>query len=366
MANAEAAAPLANAEAAALFADLAQHSPLVLAVSGGPDSTALMVLMARWGAQLRAGPKLIAVTIDHGLRPESRREAAGVRWLATKLRVPHRTVRWRGEKRRNGVQEAARTARYRLLAQLAREIGARYIVTAHTLDDQAETVLFRLARGSGIAGLAGMVRISPLPASEETEIMLVRPFLGIAKARLIATLQAAGIGFVDDPSNHDARFARPRLRRSMPILAAEGLDAKRLGTLALRAKRADAALDWAADERLGHSGLPECGGTVAAMEDFRCWPAEIALRVLGRAIALIGTEGPVELRKLEALTEAVRTAPTGRQQRLRRTLAGALVTVSDGRLSVEPAPPRRRVVRPRHPARTAAAVAGHPQNGSPE
>jgi len=160
--NADAAAPVSDAEAAALFADLAEASGLILAISGGPDSTALMFLMAHWRERLAAGPKLMAVTVDHGLRPQSRREAAAVKRLAAKLGLPHRTMRWSGEKPRTGVQAAARAARYRLLARAAGDAGVRHIVTAHTLDDQAETVLFRLACGSGIAGLAGMAQLAGL------------------------------------------------------------------------------------------------------------------------------------------------------------------------------------------------------------
>jgi len=173
--------------------------------------------------------------------------------------------------------------------------------------------------------------------------MLIRPFLGVPKARLIATLRAAGICFVDDPTNHDPRFARPRLRRSMAALATEGLDAKRLAVLAARARRADQALEWAVDEVARHASpvLHEARGLVAALEDFRRWPEEIALRVLGRAIAVAGSEGPIELRKLETLVEALRSRPAAGQRRWRRTLAGAMVTVSDGRITIEPAPRRR-------------------------
>src|SRR3954468_6794572 len=148
-------------EAAALFADLSDEPALILAISGGPDSTALMWLAARWRARRKRGPKLIAVTIDHGLRPESAREALTVKRLARKLGIAHRTMAWTGTKPATGIQEAARNARYRLLADAARKSGARHILTAHTLDDQAETVLFRLARGSGVSGLKGMTRLRP-------------------------------------------------------------------------------------------------------------------------------------------------------------------------------------------------------------
>ena len=136
-----------------LFSDLADFPALILAVSGGPDSTALMLLLARWRAARQRGPKLIAVTVDHGLRPEAKREAAAVARLARKLKLAHRTLRWRGAKPKTGLQQAARQARYRLLAQAASDVGASHIVTAHTRDDQAETVLIRMAAAAGSPGL---------------------------------------------------------------------------------------------------------------------------------------------------------------------------------------------------------------------
>ncbi len=137
---------------------------LILAVSGGPDSTALLVLAARWAKRLKRAPKLVAVTVDHGLRAEAAREAAAVKRLARKASAS-RIARCAGaaEKPKSGLQEAARIARYRLLAQAAARAGYAHILTAHTLDDQAETILFRLARGSGLVGLAGMAHASPLP-----------------------------------------------------------------------------------------------------------------------------------------------------------------------------------------------------------
>src|SRR5262249_34683328 len=144
---------IGEAEADVLFADLAAEPALVLAVSGGSDSTALLHLMARWRATLRPSPRLVAVTVDHGLRPEAEREAAAVKRLSNKLGVDHATVRWTGEKPSTGIQEAARLARYRLLRTAARRAKAHCVVTAHTLDDQAETILFRMGRGSGLTGL---------------------------------------------------------------------------------------------------------------------------------------------------------------------------------------------------------------------
>src|SRR5262249_35036134 len=230
----------------------------MLAVSGGPDSTALMWLAARWRKRRRRGPKLFAVTVDHGLRPEARREAAAVKRIARRLGIAHRTLQWTGAKPSTRLQEQARAARYRLIAAAADRAHASCVLTAHTLDDQAETILFRMARGSGLTGLAGIVRMRPLvmPALPHpggrrgkpepgASVFLVRPLLDVAKARLIATLRAATLPCADDPSNRDPRFARARLRALAPALAAEGLDARRFALLGRRVRRAEAAIDFA-------------------------------------------------------------------------------------------------------------------------
>jgi tRNA(Ile)-lysidine synthase len=343
--------PVSKAEAATLFGPLSELPALILAVSGGPDSTALMWLAARWRDALPHPPRLIAVTVDHGLRPESVREALGVKRLARTLEVEHRTLRWTGAKPKTGIQEAARNARYRLLADVARKAGATHVLTAHTLDDQAETVLFRLARGSGLGGLRGMALEAPLPSFRPgpwggpgmPDLRLLRPLLPIAKSRLVATLAAAKVPFADDPSNRDARFTRPRLRELMPGLAAEGLDARRFAALAGRMDRANQAIEQAVDQALARlsPGPWNTHDAIVFLPGFANLPAEIALRALGRAIARVG-EGPIELGKLEALhTALVASAPKGRAVRFRRTLAGALVTWSRERLTVERAPTRR-------------------------
>src|SRR5438552_631797 len=143
-------APISASDAKRLFADWKAAPALVLAVSGGPDSLSLMWLMARWRRSLARGPRLVAVTVDHGLRKEAAREARDVKRLARTLDLEHRTMRWRGTKPKTGLPAAARAARYQLLAQAARACGASHVLTAHTKDDQAETLLMRLLRGSGI------------------------------------------------------------------------------------------------------------------------------------------------------------------------------------------------------------------------
>jgi tRNA(Ile)-lysidine synthase len=328
-----------SAEAAKrLFADWKAAPAIVLAVSGGPDSIALMWLAARWRRALTRGPELVAVTIDHGLRAEAAREAREVKRLAKSLDLPHRTLRWTGPKPKAGLPAAAREARYRLLAQAARSGGATHILTGHTRDDQAETLLMRMLRGSGITGLAAMAR-----ETERDGVRLVRPLLDIPKSRLIATLQKAKIDFADDPTNHDVSFTRPRLRAILPVLAEEGGDSRNLARLASRLARANAAVEVLADGAERYLALrdrdPQRPGFDA--EVFAALPEEIRVRLLKRAIDRAGHEGPAELGKVETLLSGLDRAVAGGAGKLKQTLAGAVISLAGGRIRVEPAPPRR-------------------------
>ena len=340
MRNEKKPAPVSVAEAKTLFSDLESSPGLLLAVSGGPDSTALLFLAARWARSLKHKPKLIAATVDHGLRKESKGEATDVAKFAKQLGVPHRILKWTGAKPKTGIQQSARQARYALLIEAARRAGSAHIVTAHTLDDQAETVLMRMARGSGIGGLGGMARRSRLDG-----LVLVRPFLDLPKARLVATLKAAKISYAEDPSNIDPKYTRARLRPLMAALVGEGLDARRLAVLAARLRRAEAALEAETDRVI--AALPAAmagqGAITLPAASFARLPSEIALRVLGRAVAQRATEGPVELGKLETLLAAVVAAVQKRQKApFRRTLAGALVSATGEKISVEAAPARKK------------------------
>ena len=344
--------PISAQNAKRLFAAWKASPAIVLAVSGGPDSIALMWLAARWRSTLARGPRLIAVTVDHGLRAEAASEARDVKRLARTLDLTHRTMRWTGDKPKTGLPAAARTARYRLLAQAARASGATHILTAHTRDDQAETLLMRLLRGSGISGLAAMAR-----ESERDGVLLARPFLHVSKSQLVATLKKAKIGFADDPTNRDTSFTRPRLRAIMPVLAAEGGDTRNLARLASRLARANQAVEVLVDGAERYLALRDREATRAGFDAstfdastfdakaFAAMPEEIRLRLLKRAIDRFGHEGPAELGKVEALLAALDQAGAKqgkkRRPRLKQTLAGALVSLSDGRIRVEPAPPRR-------------------------
>lgn len=332
---------ISASDAKRLFADWKAAPAIVLAVSGGPDSLALMWLAARWRRAMARGPRLIAVTVDHGLRPEAAREARDVKRVARALDLPHRTLRWTGVKPKAGLPAAARAARYRLLAQAARSSGATHILTAHTRDDQAETLLMRMLRGSGIAGLSAMAR-----ESERDGVWLARPLLDVSKSRLIATLGKAKIVFADDPTNRDLNYTRPRLRALMPALAEEGGDSRNLARLAARLARANAAIEVLVDGAERYLALTDRHDAAQFGFDagaFAGLPEEIRLRLLKRAIDRAGHEGSAELGKLEVLLTALDRAIAGGdlQVRMKQTLAGAVISLTKGRIHVDPAPPRR-------------------------
>jgi tRNA(Ile)-lysidine synthase len=331
-----AARPIDAAEAQALFAPFRSGmTGVLLAVSGGPDSMALMAL----AACLENPSPLAVATVDHGLRPGSAAEAALVAEAAAALGLPHKTLAWTGPKPATGLQEAARAARYALLAAEARRLGFSHVATAHHADDQAETVLMRLAAGSGIAGLAGM-----RAQSERDGLALLRPLLGIDKARLVATCAARGLPFVRDPSNADPRYGRTRARATLEALSGEGLSAPRLARLAARAARADEALLQMTERALAEAGLHRTG--CVAQADWRRLagqPEEIRLRALGALVRDAPGDGhPLRLERLEGLLAAV-DAAAAQGMRLRRSIGGKIATLqSGGRLTVTNAPLRRR------------------------
>ena len=330
--------PLSDEGLERLFSSLNQASGILVAVSGGPDSMALMHGLARWASTGRRPPIHVA-TVDHGLRPEAAEEAAFVAREAALLSLPHHTLAWTGQKPVTGIQEAAREARYRLLVEHACEAGASHLVTAHTLDDQAETVMMRLSRGSGLSGLAGMRR-----DTDRQGLRHVRPLLGLPKSGLLDQCRKNGWRFITDPSNADERYARVRWRRLMPLLAAEGLTAERLARFADRAAQADEALDLKAREALDR-GEPifETGTLSFQARIMTDEPFDIALRVLGLALMRAGLDlDNSRLHRLEVCTERLRQA-AGAWEALSLTIAGAHLRLTQaGRVSVGPEPPRLR------------------------
>jgi tRNA(Ile)-lysidine synthase len=323
----------AAADIEALFGPLGRARALLIAVSGGPDSTALLLMANDW-AQRRRGTRIAAATVDHGLRPESAEEAKAVAALCAKLGVAHRILQWKGAKPASRLQERAREARYRLLVDHAKAIGADALLTAHHADDQAETVLFRLLRGSGVAGLRGMELMTARDG-----MTIVRPLIGLKKRELIAFARARGAPFVDDPSNADPRFARTRLRALLGRLGEEGLDAEALDRLARRAGETEQALAHLTadvEARLG----PE-----AAIDGRALYTAPIAIvqRILAHRIAAAGGRDPsrIGLEKIEALALGLCDALRERRA-FGANVGGALVRLSaKGRLTFASEPPRR-------------------------
>ncbi|WP_437871646.1 tRNA lysidine(34) synthetase TilS [Methylorubrum extorquens] len=311
--------------------------PALLAVSGGPDSTALMHAAARAGRD-----RFRVATVDHALRPGSADEALGVGRLATELGLVHTILTWDAPRHGSRIQASARGARYRLLTDHAAGIGAGLILTAHTLDDQAETVLMRLIAGSGPSGLAGMREERVLAPG----IRLVRPFLSLSKADLVAYCEMHRLPFLRDPSNTDERFTRARLRRLLPLLAEEGLNAARLARLAVRAGRDDAALRQRAEAVL--SEITRTDEAALRLDGLRLRrePCAIVLRVVDAALDTVAPahEAPVpkRLERLEALVLDALLPALAEGRALRRTLRGVLIEADgEGTVRLVAAPPRR-------------------------
>jgi tRNA(Ile)-lysidine synthase len=328
---AEAGEPISPPEAAALLDPLKGFGHVALAVSGGSDSVALMWLAAHWANQTEGAPKLTVLSVDHRLRPQSRAEAKAVARRAKALGLAAAVLEWRGAKPATGLQEKAREARYELLARWCASHGARALVTAHTLDDQAETFLMRLARGSGVDGLAGIRprREEPLP--------ILRPLLGIARARLRATLEAAGETWVDDPSNVDPRFERVRWRKVLEVLGREGISRSMIALSAGRIERASRALE-AATSRLEEEAVRHQAES-AALDAGRLEkaPEELVIRLLQRLIARYGgAQEPPPLAAVERLA-AWLVEGQGRG----RTLGGCRIARRAGEVRLGPEPPRR-------------------------
>jgi len=279
-----AAAPLAAAEFAALVAPLGSFEAgprVAVAVSGGADSLALALLAHGWARRRRGAA--VALTVDHGLRPGSAREAAQVgRWLVARG-MAHRTLRWTGDKPAADLQAAARAARYRLLEDWCRRAGIVHLFLAHHRDDQAETFLLRLGRGSGVWGLAAMA-----PVAETASVRLLRPLLPVGRDRLRATLRAARQPWVEDPSNESAAFARVRVRRALPALAAAGVEAGRIADAAARLGRARAALDGAVARLLAVAvEIHPAGWCRLDPAPFAAAPAEVSLRALAAVLRTV-------------------------------------------------------------------------------
>ena len=270
---------------------VAPGAKLGIAVSGGADSLALLLLAAAAFDHL-----VEAATVDHGLRSESAQEAEMVRTICEQLEVPHQILKadW-VEKPQSNIQSAARERRYVLLTEWANARRLPVIATAHHVDDQAETILMRLARGAGVAGLASIRPQRDLGSG----VRLIRPLLGWRRSELHTIVATAGLEPVDDPTNHDERFDRIVARALLG--SADWLDPQRLAATASHARDADAALDWAAAKELQARSRRE-GSTLMVSSDGL--PRELKRRMLIGAMTMLGAQvpaGPDLINALERL-----------------------------------------------------------------
>ena len=320
-------------------------SGLVLAVSGGPDSLALMMLAAKW--RENSGPVPLSVaTVDHGLREGSAMEAEKVGEWAAALGLPHAILPWRGEKPMRAIQEKAREARYALLFAHAKALGAEAVATAHHADDQWETLLFRLARGSGLAGLAGMARDQAFPEGKASPGgRLIRPLIDLPKQVLIDFCLAQGQTFFDDPSNAHPAYARTRLRALAEPLHDLGFNREKARKLAERAQKADAAIDWAASEIFRRTSLPE--KNLYDLTSVEKAPLALVERFLSLALTSAAGGAPQRLDRLETLAENMSKA-LNEGHNFRSTLGGCVVVLNrDKKLALTPESPRNRGCKPR-------------------
>lgn len=291
---------------------------LGVAVSGGSDSTALLCLLSEI-ARLE-GIKLCAATVDHGLRPEAAEEAKAVAALAQSLGVPHETLRWRGWDQTGNLQDQARRARYGLLQEWAENRGLTAIALGHTADDQAETVLMRLARSAGVSGLSAMAGVR-----NQGGIDLLRPMLTVTRQQLRDYLTDRGVDWIDDPSNQDERFDRIRTRNALSQLDQIGITAQTLSRVAENLAQAREALAQYTQESarcvVDVAGGGLCLDRIGLIE----LPEEIRRRIVVAAVGWIaGGEYPPRHSAIDQALNAISTGQTA-------TLGGCLMVSDNGK-----------------------------------
>lgn len=263
--------------------------PGAVAVSGGGDSVALMHLLAAWAKKSRLPPPHV-VTVDHGLRPDSATDARKVLSWAKAAGLKATALRWKGPAPVSDIEAAARAARYHLMGAWARKNGIGALYVGHTLDDQAETFLLRLMRGSGLDGLSAMRAVAPFPHAAFRELSVVRPLLGIERADVRSHLHTLGHDWLEDSMNAEERFARIRVRKAWSALEDAGLSKQRLAAAALHLARAREALESVTDAvivracRRWKDGIQlDCDALVSA-------PREIGLRALAQLLMIVSGE----------------------------------------------------------------------------
>ncbi|MEX0276693.1 MAG: tRNA lysidine(34) synthetase TilS [Ruegeria sp.] len=277
---------------------------LGVAVSGGSDSTALMHLMA--DISRREGIALFVATVDHGLRDEAADEAKTVAAQAQELGLPHETLRWQGWDGLGNLQDQARRARYRLLTQWAEALGLGAIVLGHTADDQAETVLMRLARSSGVSGLSGMAHVR-----SQGNVKLLRPMLSVTRAELRNYLTDIGVKWIEDPSNRDHRFDRIKARKALEQLDPLGITTQTLTDVAENLERAGEALAQYAQDSARQIIRVDGGDLTVDRQGFVGLPEEIRRRIIIAAVTWIaGRDYPPRQSTIDRAQQALSAGQT--------------------------------------------------------
>jgi tRNA(Ile)-lysidine synthase len=295
--------------------------PGAVAVSGGGDSIGLLLLLADWSRAAGCPPPIV-LTVDHGLRRDSARDAASVVARARGWNLQAHVLRWSSRKPLSDIEGAAREARYRLTGEWCRANGVGCLYVAHTIEDQAETFLLRLARGSGVDGLAAMKAVSPFPSPRCESLWLARPLLGVARDRLRAFLRLRQVSWLEDPMNCDPRFARARLRTLWPTLEEAGLTAKRITDAARHLGRARAALEHDVAVLMATASREIDGIVLLDGSVLVSVPEEVGLRALARTLMRVSGcgYGP-RFDRLERLLAAIGAGALGKG----RTLHGCVV-----------------------------------------
>jgi len=338
--------PLSPDEIDAALARLADFDSILLAVSGGSDSMALLDLAAQWRVRRpkNSQPELAVASVDHGLRPGSVGDARFVGAQCRALGLRHDRLVWSGDKPARGIQAAARAARYDLLAEHAVKCWPGRcvaIATAHTRDDQAETLLMRLARGSGVDGLSAIPETRPVNWHRPS-VTLVRPLLRVSRERLRQHLTQRNVTWCEDPSNADNRFERVRLRAARQAMSDMDLSDADLAESARRLSATREALDWSADQVCSACELRCHDGAFAALryEPFLAAPAVIRQRILSRLVrAFGGGADPPRLVRVEAFDRRLCDA-LAKGAPFKQTLAGSLISVRFNQVRVQREPRR--------------------------
>lgn len=277
-----------------------------IAVSGGGDSMALLHLTRAW-ASVR-GVTLSAITIDHNLRDGSAEEAAHVAQWCADLGVAHTTRVWRDWDRNGNLQDAARQARYRMINDWRGDI--EHILIGHTLDDQAETLLLRLKRGSGVDGMTGMKHVTPHPSG----MTLIRPLLNITRQDVRDYLVGCDQPWFDDPSNDNAAFDRIAMRQLLPQLTSAGISLDRFALMATHMQRAQDALDHTARDVFQTIGLQKGTDLIFEQAGFFAAHSEIQSRLMSAGLCWIS--GNAYRPRFEALQRALSDVQDGRTSSL--------------------------------------------------